>query len=122
MITWCLPPDGAPDGWPWSVVWPHPGSASRANRLAMILQRGDDNPVAEAVGVVIVFVLLARFTLKGKGAPAARLASLLAVIITLWLFVAVTNPPAAGDVASAAASWTSAAITGLGRFIADVFS
>jgi hypothetical protein len=82
---------------------------------------GDDSGVAAAVGVVIVFVLLARFTLKGKGNPAARLASLLAVLIALWLFVAVTNPAAAGDVASAAASGTSTAITGLGHFIGDVF-
>jgi hypothetical protein len=88
----------------------------------MISLGGDDNPVAAAVGVVIVFVLLARFALKGKGNPAARLASLLAVLINLWLFIAVTNPPAAGDVASAAASGTSTAITGLGHFIADVFS
>jgi hypothetical protein len=78
--------------------------------------------MAAAVGVVIVFFAIARFTLKGKGNPAARLASLLAVLIALWLFVAVSNPPAAGDVASAAASGTSTAITGLGHFIADVFS
>jgi hypothetical protein len=78
--------------------------------------------VAAAVIVVLVFILLARFPLKGKGAPAARLASLLAIIITLWLFVAVTNPAAAGDVASGAASGTSTAITGLGHFITDVFS
>lgn len=78
--------------------------------------------MAEAVVVVLVFVLLARFTLKGKGNPAARLASLLAVLIALWLFVAVTNPLAAGEVASATASGTSTAITGLGHFIADVFS
>ncbi len=88
----------------------------------MILRRGDDYGVAAAVGVVLVFFLLCRFTLKGKGNPAARLASLLAVLITLWLFVAVTNPLAAGDVASGVASGTSAAITGLGHFIADVFS
>lgn len=87
----------------------------------MILRGGDDQGVAEAVVVVLVFILLARFTLKGKGAPAARLAAALAVIIALWLFVAVQNPPAAGDVASAAASGTSTAITGLGHFIADVF-
>lgn len=78
--------------------------------------------MAAAVGVVLVFFALARFTLKGKGNPAARLASLLAVLITLWLFVAVNNPPAAGHVATAAASGTSTAITGLGHFIADVFS
>jgi hypothetical protein len=84
--------------------------------------RADNTGVAAAVGVVIAFFALARFTLKGKGAPAARLASLLAVLITLWLFVAVKNPPAAGDVATAAASGTSTAISGLGHFIADVFS
>lgn len=77
--------------------------------------------MAAAVGVVIVFFAIARFTLKGKGSPAARLASLLAVLITLWLFVAVTNSAAAGDVASATASGTSAAITGLGHFLTDVF-
>ena len=78
--------------------------------------------MAAAVGVVLVFFALARFTLKGKGAPAARLASLLAVLIALWLFVAVTNPAAAGDVASAAAAGTSSAVTGLGHFLGDVFS
>lgn len=78
--------------------------------------------MAAAVGVVIVFFALARFTLKGKGNPAARLASLLAVLIALWLLVAVTNPAAAGDVATAAASGTSAAVTGLGHFLTDVFS
>lgn len=77
--------------------------------------------MAAAVIVVIVFVAIARFTLKGKGNPAARLASLLSVLIALWLFVAVTNSAAAGDVASATASGASTAITGLGRFLADVF-
>lgn len=77
--------------------------------------------MAAAVGVVIVFALLCRFTLKGKGNPAARLASLLAVLIALWLFVAIKNPSAAGDVASAAATGTSTAITGLGNFLGDVF-
>ena len=78
--------------------------------------------MAAAVIVVVMFFALARFTLKGKGAPAARLASLLSVLIALWLFVAVTNSAAAGDVASAAASGASTAITGLGHFLADVFS
>ena len=86
----------------------------------MILRRGDAQGVA-AVVVVLVFFAIARFTLKGKGAPAARLASMLAVLITLWLFVAVVNPAAAGDVASGAASGTSAAVTGLGHFLTDVF-
>lgn len=76
--------------------------------------------MAAAVGVVIVFVLLFRFTIKGKGSPAARLAALLAIIITLWLFVSVKNPAAAGDVAKAAASGTSTAISGIGDFLGDV--
>lgn len=89
--------------------------------LATILHLGDDKPVAEAVIVVVAFILIARFTLKGKGNPAARLASLLSVLIALWLFVAVTNSAAAGDVASAIASGASAAIRGLGHFLTDVF-
>lgn len=87
----------------------------------MILTCEDDKRVA-AVVVVVVFFVIARFTLKGKGNPAARLASLLSVLIAVWLLVAVTNSAAAGDVASAAASGTSAAITGLGHFLAAVFS
>ncbi len=77
--------------------------------------------VAEAVGAVIAFILLARFTLKGKGNPAARLASALAVIIALWLFVAAKDPAAGTDVARAAASGASAAVTGLGDFLGAVF-
>ncbi len=77
--------------------------------------------VAEAVGAVIAFILLARFTLKGKGNPAARLASILAVIIAVWLFVSAKDPAAGADVARAAASGTSAAITGLGDFLGAVF-
>lgn len=76
--------------------------------------------MAAAVLVVVVFFVVARFTLKGKGNPAARLASLLAVIIALWLFVAVVNPAAAGDVARAMASGTSTVITGLGHFLGDL--
>jgi hypothetical protein len=77
--------------------------------------------MAAAVGVVLVFLLLFRFPVKGKGSPAGRLAALLAVIIVLWLFVSVHDPAAGMDVARAGSSGTGTAISGISRFIGDVF-
>ena len=89
--------------------------------LDSILQRGDDNPVAAAVSVVVAFIGFWWIVTHGKGTIPGRLAAWGSAIVVIWLFVAVTNPPAAGDVASAAASGTSTAIAGLGHFLADVF-
>lgn len=75
-----------------------------------------------AVLVVLAFIVFWRYTVKGKGAPAARLASLLAAVITVWVLVSFKNPSAATDVAKGAASGTSAAISGIGDFLTAVFS
>jgi hypothetical protein len=56
----------------------------------------------------------------GKGGVPGRVIAWGALVIVTWVLVAITNPPAAGDVASGAASGASAAVTGLGHFLADV--
>jgi hypothetical protein len=75
-------------------------------------------PVLAVLAVVIAW----RYTIKGKGAPAARLAALLCAVIVVLVLVAVKNPHAAGEVVTGWFDGISGFITGLGRFLTDVFS
>jgi hypothetical protein len=85
------------------------------------LHLGDDDPVA-AVVVVVAFIAFWWIVTHGKGTVPGRIVAWGTAILVIWVLVAMKNPPAAGDVASGVASGTSAAITGLGHFISDVFS
>jgi hypothetical protein len=87
--------------------------------LATILQRGDDDsvPVLAVLAVIIAW----RYTIKGKGAPAARLAALLCAVIVALVLVSFKEPTAAGALAGGWFSGISAAATGLGHFLGDVF-
>lgn len=74
-----------------------------------------------AVVVVVSFIGFWWVATHGKGGVPGRVIAWGAVILVTWLLVALKNPAAAGDVASGTASGTSAAVTGLGHFLTDVF-
>jgi hypothetical protein len=83
--------------------------------LATILRLGDDDgvPVLAVLAVIIAW----RYTIKGKGAPAARLAALLCAVIVALVAVSFVNLHSAGMVASGFAGGIKAAATGIGKFI-----
>ena len=70
-----------------------------------------------AVAAVLAVIVIWRYAVKGKGAPAARLAAVLCAVIVVWLAVALKDPAPAARAAGAFASGASAAVSGLGRFI-----
>lgn len=74
-----------------------------------------------AVLVVVAFIAFWWIATHGKGGVPGRIIAWGAAIIVVWVLVAMKNPSAATDVARGAASGTSAAITGLGHFLSDVF-
>ena len=57
----------------------------------------------------------------GKGTAPGRLVAWLAAVIVILVLVAVKNPHAAGDVVTGWFDGISGFITGLGRFLTDVF-
>ncbi len=83
------------------------------------MQGGDDGgvPVLAVLAVVIAW----RYTIKGKGAPAARLAALLCAVIVVLVLVSFKNPPAAGQVVTGWFGGISTAASGIARFLTDVF-
>jgi hypothetical protein len=76
---------------------------------------------AAAVIVVLLAFLGGRFALKGKGAPAAKLAAYLLIIIVVWVLIASQSVGTADHVASAGAGGASGAISGLIHFLNDLF-
>ena len=70
-------------------------------------------PVLAVLGIVVIW----RYAIKGKGAPAARLASLLAAVIVAWVLVAMHNPRSADIVADGFATGIGAAVSGLAAFL-----
>jgi hypothetical protein len=74
-------------------------------------------PVLAVLAVVVAW----RYTIKGKGAPAARLAALLCAVIVVWLMVGFKDISVAGKVAQAFAAGISQAASGLASFLGDVF-
>ena len=69
--------------------------------------------VLAVLGVVIAW----RYTIKGKGAPAARLAALLCAAIVVWLMVAMQDPKSANIVADGFVTGISGAVSGLASFL-----
>jgi hypothetical protein len=86
----------------------------------MILRRGDDDPVAAVLAPLSVIAIWWVST-HGKGAAALRLAAWLSAVIVVLVLVSFKDPAAAGALVTGWFSGISAAVTGLGRFIADVF-
>ena len=70
-------------------------------------------PVLAVLGVIVVW----RYAVKGKGNGAARLASLLAAIIVVWVLVAMHSTRSADIVADGFVSGISQAVTGLSDFL-----
>ncbi|GEM_PF-6264061 len=77
--------------------------------------------VAAAVLVFLLAILIGRFSGGGKGSPSARLAAILAVIILIWLLVAVRSPAVGARVAGYGAGGVSEAVTGVVNFLHDLF-
>ena len=88
--------------------------------LDSILHLGDDDAVAAVLAPLSV-VAIWWISTHGKGAVALRLVAWLAAVIVLLVLVAVKNPHAAGEVVTGWFAGISGFITGLGRFLTDVF-
>jgi hypothetical protein len=65
---------------------------------------------------VLAVIITWRYTIKGKGVPAARLAALLGAIIIAWVTLDIANPHSGGIVASGFAAGIEQAATGFGHF------
>ena len=70
-----------------------------------------------AVLAVLAVVVIWRYTIKGKGVPAARLAALLCAIAVAWVLIAINDGPAAGSLIQSFASGINHAAAGLGTFL-----
>jgi hypothetical protein len=80
--------------------------------------------IAAAVLVILLIIFIGRFAgggKNGKGAPSARLAAVLAVIILIWLIVTVRSPSEGSSVAGYGANGISEAVTGFVNFLHDIF-
>lgn len=82
---------------------------------------GDDDGVAAVLAPLSVIVIWWVST-HGKGAAALRLVAWLSAVIVVLVLVSFKDPHAAGALVTGWFSGISAAITGLGHFISDVFS
>ena len=81
----------------------------------MIKASGDDDPVA--VLAVLAVAVIWRYTIKGKGVPAARLAALLCAVIAAWVLVDAQSPHSAEMVANGFATGIYQAAAGFGKFL-----
>ena len=70
-------------------------------------------PVVAVLAVIVAW----RYTIKGKGAPAARLAALLCAVIVVWVMIGFKNLAEAGTLATDFVSGISAAASGLASFL-----
>ena len=70
-------------------------------------------PVVAVLAVIVAW----RYTIKGKGAPAARLAALLVAVIVFLVAVGSVNLHSAGMVASGFVDGIQQAAVGIGKFI-----
>jgi len=106
VITWI--DDLAVLRWPWP-------SEDEDNGLAEDGDSGDDDgvPVLAILAVVVAW----RYTIKGKGAPAARLAALLCAVIVFLVAISFVNLHSAGMATSWFAIGIKQAAVGIGRFI-----
>jgi hypothetical protein len=77
--------------------------------------------VAAAVIVVVVAYATGRFVSNGRGPHSSRLAAILVIYLVLWMLIAVSSVRTAGEVASYGAGGVSEIITGVIRFLNDVF-
>lgn len=70
-----------------------------------------------AVLAVLAVIVTWRYTVKGKGAPAARLAALLSAAIVFLVAISMVDMHSSGMVASGFATGIKQAAVGIGRFI-----
>jgi hypothetical protein len=78
--------------------------------------------VVAAIVVFLLALLIGRFTLRGKGAPSARLASILVIFIGVWVVIAMRSVSLAGQVAGWLGGGVSELVAGVATFIGDVFT
>jgi hypothetical protein len=69
------------------------------------------------VAVVLIIIVVARFTLKGKGSPAARLASFLVGIAVFWAVVTVADQTAGSRIGALFGAGIPAAAHGFATII-----
>jgi hypothetical protein len=88
------------------------------NAVMMTGMGSSSNSVTGAgVFVVILIIVIARFTLRGKGSPAARLASFLAGIVVFWGVITVSDPVAGGKIGALFGAGIPAAAHGIAAVI-----
>ena len=109
MITWT--DDLAVLRWPWPPD---------DDGLAEDDDSGDDDAVAAILAPLSVIAIWWIST-HGKGAAALRLVAWGSAIIVVLVLVSFKDPSAAGAVVTGWFSGISAAISGLGHFLTDVF-
>ena len=110
MITWT--DDLAVLRWPWPP--------EDDDGLADDGESGDDDAVAAILAPLSVIAIWWVST-HGKGAAALRLVAWGSAIVVVLVLVSFKDPHAAGAVVAGWFSGISAAITGLGHFLTDVF-
>jgi hypothetical protein len=77
--------------------------------------------IAGAVSFVLLAILTARFVTGGRGLLIGRLAGILSIYILVWLFIAVSSPATAAEVARFFAGGGAEAATGLTHFLGHMF-
>ena len=70
-----------------------------------------------AVLAVFAVIVVWRYTVKGKGNGAARLAALLSALIVSWVLIALYDASSAGSIAVDFAKGIGEAAAGLGHFL-----
>jgi hypothetical protein len=95
------------------VAGGHPGLLG----VELIFGRGDDDGVAGAAVIVVLFVVWVGKSAWKKPNAGARLAALLGLIVGVWFIFAVADPAGGGLVAEDAAKGIGAFAVALGKLL-----
>jgi hypothetical protein len=77
--------------------------------------------IAGAVFFVLLAIFTARFVTGGRGLLIGRLAGILSIYILVWLFIGISSPSTAVEVARFFAGGGAEAVTGLTHFLNHLF-
>ena len=76
--------------------------------------------MAAALFVFFLVLLIGRFALRGKGVVSGKLASILVMVIGVWILIAVTNLSLADHVAAWLGGGVATLVHGVAGFISDL--
>src|ERR1700760_3606020 len=97
----------------------HAGHRKAVRPLARPQPAGDDQPMAQAVVLVLLIVVVLRLT-WGRANTAARLAAIGAVFLFIWVAVALVDVSSAAKMAGWTATGFAVSIHGLANFIGQL--